>query len=610
MQSTMTNDILHGTELWLRDFEAALEARDSEALGDLFADEAYLRDNGVLTWDLRQLHGRAAVQEVLSALAAEIRPQDLRIAAGWPAPSVTGEGDNLAVEAFFDFNTASGVGVGLLNGVPDSSSPYGFAVRALYTRLEGLRDLEEPALHPRGQGFAAGSPGETWSEHRRRVRGYADGEPEVLIVGAGQAGLVAAAFLRQFGVDALLVDRHERVGDNWRTRYDALALHNPVEMNGFPFLPFPRHYPEYLPKDMVGEWLEIYARYLDLNVWGSTEFRGAEYDEAAGRWEAKLGLADGIERVLRPLHIIHATGGIGGKPYVPKLPGLASFGGEVMHSSRYARAEDHGARRAIVVGTGSSGHDISLDLHDHGVEVTMVQRGPVVVNHVETANLAYAGYIDPEQTTALVDIRYGVGLINPLREAASRQYHQMAKQIDAELLAELEAAGLRLGDGVKGQGWLDLFLRTGGGYYLNTGASRAIADGGIKVLQAERIVEFVENGAKLDDGTVLEADLVILATGYQNRQVEIAEQFGEEVAERVGPVARLDEEGEWAAMWGQSGQRGLWITGGGINQIRPGSKILSLLVKADIDGRIPESFRRPPKNSAAQPGFLSALGVE
>jgi hypothetical protein len=229
---------------------------------------------------------------------------------------------------------------------------------------------------------------------------------------------------------------------------------------------------------------------------------------------------------------------------------------------------------------------------------------------VDTANLAYAGYIDPKQTTELVDIRYGVGLINPMREAASHQYHQMAKELDAELLGELEAAGLRLGDGVEGRGWLDLFLRTGGGYYLNTGASAAIAGGGIKILQADRIVEFVEDGAKFDDGTVLEADLVILATGYQNRQVEIAEQFGEEVAERVGPIARLDDEGEWAAMWCQSGQPGLWITGGGINQIRPGCRVLALLVKADIDGRIPGSFRRQPKNRGAQSGFLSALPVD
>jgi putative flavoprotein involved in K+ transport len=431
----------------------------------------------------------------------------------------------------------------------------------------------------------------------------------VLVVGAGQAGLVAAAHLEQLGVSVLLAEANERVGDNWRNRYDSLTLHNPVEMNGFPYLPFPRHFPEYLPKDTMGDWLETYARYLDLNVWTSTRFLTGTYDEPARRWTATLRRGDGTERVIRPAHIILATGGIGGQPAVPELPGLASFTGPVLHSSQFASPADHPVSKAIIIGTGTSAHDIALDLYEAGVDVTMVQRGLVVVNNVDTANLAYAGYIDPSIPTELVDIRYGIGLINPLREAASRQYHQFAKGLDAELLKGLEAAGLRLGDGVNGQGWLDLFLRTGGGYYLNKGASEVIIDGGIKILQFDRITEFVANGAQLDDGTVLQADIVILATGYQNRNVDVAEQFGAEVAARVGEIAKLDAEGEWAPLWGQTGQRGLWINGGGINQIRPGSQRLALLIRADLDGLIPDSFRRPAKNSAARPAYEPATAT-
>jgi lysine/ornithine N-monooxygenase len=125
--------------------------------------------------------------------------------------------------------------------------------------------------------------------------------------------------------------------------------------------------------------------------------------------------------------------------------------------------------------------------------------------------------------------------------------------------------------------------------------------------QCDRVIEFVPNGVKFDDGTILEADLVVLATGYQNRKVEVADQFGKEVAERVGDIARLDEEGEWANMWGQTGQRGLWINGGGINQIRPGSERLALLIKADLAGLIPDSFRRPAKDSNDRWGYESVL---
>jgi putative flavoprotein involved in K+ transport len=377
-------------------------------------------------------------------------------------------------------------------------------------------------------------------------------------------------------------------------------------MNEFPFLAYPAHYPEFLPKDVMADWLETYARYLDLNVWSSTEFLGAEYDEESGTWVATVRQADGTERVLNPQHIILATGGIGGRPSVPDLPGLSSFDGLVMHSSAYGKAADFGVKQAIVVGTATSAHDIALDLYENGVEVTMVQRGPVVVNQVETANLAYGEHLDPTVPRELVDLRDGMVQIKPIREAAYRAYHAFAKSRDAELLDGLTAAGMRVGDGFEGQGWPDLFQRTGGGFYLNKGASDVIVGGGIKVLPYDRIIEFVGTGVDLDDGTTLQADMVVLATGYQNRVVEVADQFGVEVAQRVGEIARWDEEGEWSTMWGQTGQRGLWINGGAILHIRPGSRLLALLIRADIDGRIPDSFRRPPRNSDARPAYEPA----
>jgi putative flavoprotein involved in K+ transport len=368
-----------------------------------------------------------------------------------------------------------------------------------------------------------------------------------------------------------------------------LNLHNPIEMNHFPFLPFPEHYPEYLPKDVLADWLEIYARYFDLNIWCSTSFESAVREEENDRWSVTVTRGDGTRRELHPQHVILATGGIGGRPNIPALPGLDTFTGEVIHSSGFTGGERYAGRRALVVGVGSSGHDISLDLSRNGCEVTMIQRSPTIVNHVATANLAYASYFDGTPAR-LVDLRYGVGLISPLRTAASREYHQLAKDQDADLLAGLAAAGMALGDGHEGAGWLDLFLRKGGGYYLNVGASEAIIEGAISVVQYADIEEFVASGARLRDGTALEADLVVLATGYQNRSVEVADWFGEEVAQRVGEIARLDDEGEWKNVWRQTAQRGLWFNGGGINQVRPGSRVLALLVKATLEGLIPQSM--------------------
>ena len=122
-------------------------------------------------------------------------------------------------------------------------------------------------------------------------------------------------------------------------------------------------------------------------------------------------------------------------------------------------------------------------------------------------------------------------------------------------------------------------------------------------MRFDRVVSFVENGVKLDDGSVLQTDMIVLATGYQSRKAEVADVFGQDVADNVGEIARLDREGEWSSMWSQSGQRGLWFNGGGINQMRPGSQRLALLIKADLDGLIPDSFRRPPKQSGRSAAY-------
>ncbi|KAF5710885.1 flavin-binding monooxygenase [Fusarium mundagurra] len=599
-----SSDIRRQVNTWLGDFEYALKTNDKNGLKSLFAETSYFRDNGAFTWDFRQFSGRDHLISILLSANKDIQATKFKLSSYWPEPQVhqgaIGSTSLSVLEAFADFETASGKAVAVLNAFHDPQSPGRLRVFALYTRLEDLKTAKPPTANPRGNGFTPNHDGETWQENHDRKRRYDDSDPEVLIVGSGQAGVMVAAHLEQLGVSPLIIDKNSRVGDNWYKRYDSLTLHNPLEMNDFPYLQFPKHYPEYLSKDLMGQWLAIYTEYMDLNVWTSTELVHADYDQESNTWLATIKRANGIERILRPRHIILATGGIGGKPVVPQLPGLSSFKGEVMHSSAYTKASDHGSpRRAVIVGAATSAHDIALDLYNNNVETTMLQRGPVVVVNMDTANLAYSGYIDPKVPTELVDIQYGIGLINSIREARSQAYHAKATQIDANLIKGLTEAGFNVGSGVKAMGWLDLFLRTGGGYYFNKGTSDIIIKGGIKVEQYSRLVEFVPDGVKLDDGEVIKADLVVLATGYQNRKAEVVDWFGEEVADKVGDIARLDEEGEWSNIWSQTGQRGLWFNGGGINQVRPGSRRLALLVKADLDGLITPRFRRRPKTSSS-----------
>ena len=90
----------------------------------------------------------------------------------------------------------------------------------------------------------------------------------MLVIGGGQSGLCIAARLKQLHVDTLIVDREQRIGDNWRKRYHALTLHNQVQVNHLPYMQFPPNWPTYIPKDKLANWFEAYveahgAEFLD-----------------------------------------------------------------------------------------------------------------------------------------------------------------------------------------------------------------------------------------------------------------------------------------------------------------------------------------------------------
>ena len=120
--------------------------------------------------------------------------------------------------------------------------------------------------------------------------------------GAGQAGLTIAARLKMLSVKSLIVDREERVGDNWRTRYHQLVLHDPVWFDHLPYLPFPENWPIFTPKDKLGDWFESYVKLLELNAWTQTSITKSSWDEAAGKWTVTLNRVRDGKTETRVLH--------------------------------------------------------------------------------------------------------------------------------------------------------------------------------------------------------------------------------------------------------------------------------------------------------------------
>jgi cation diffusion facilitator CzcD-associated flavoprotein CzcO len=427
--------------------------------------------------------------------------------------------------------------------------------------------------------------GDNWLDERVKAREHAGRDPEVIIVGAGQSGLALAARLTAIGVDTLLVEANARVGDNWRHRYHSLTLHNEVWANSLPYMPFPDTWPTFVPKDKLAGWLEYYAEAMELNVWTSTSFAGASWDEATGRWTVRLEQPDGPGREVQTAQLVLASGAVSGPPKMPALPGLGGFRGQVMHSTDFTSGTAWQGKRAVVVGTGNSGHDVAQDLFSNGAEVTMIQRGPTcVVSLVPSGTMVYAIYSEgPAEDIDLIT----AAIPYPVLQDAYQWLTRKTCALDADLLGRLHAAGFRTDFCEDNTGFHMKYLRQGGGYYINVGCSDLIADRKIGLVQAADLETFTADGLRLRDGSEISGDLVVLATGYENQRESIRRLLGDEVADRVGPVWDHDDEGFMNGMWKRTGQPGLWLMGGALMEGRLWSRFLALQIRADLQGMLP-----------------------
>jgi len=562
---------------WLGRFQAALDTADADAIAGLFATECHWRDILAFTWNLRTASGAAAIAARLAAHAPAVRAHGLALAARRTAPRRMTRAGTESIEAIFAFETATGPCSGVVRLVSEAGETRAWT---LMTTLDEIRGHEDPANGSRWQDvdWKRNFGGENWLDRRRKAAAYADRDPAVLVVGASQSGMTIAARLSLLGVDTLVIDRDARIGDSWRKRYHALTLHNETRVNHLPYMPFPRSWPVFIPKDMLANWFELYAEAMELNVWTGTELAAGTWDEAAGCWDVVLKRADGTERRMRPRHIVMANG-VSSIPIMPDLPGLKEFRGTVRHSGAHGSGLDWVGKRALVLGTGTSGHDVAQDLAVSGAaEVTLVQRRPTLVVSLKEAQGPYALYDEeiPFEDKDLLAISFPF----PIYARAHQQMTIRNAEADRELLEGLKARGFRLTSGPDGTGWQIMYQSRGGGYYFDAGCSQMIVDGRVGLMQFDDIARFGPDGAMMKDGTTKPADLIVLATGYEGQAAAARRLFGDAVGDRVGKVWGYDEEGELHGMWRPTGQPGLWFHAGGLAQCRIFSKVLALQIKA------------------------------
>jgi putative flavoprotein involved in K+ transport len=361
-------------------------------------------------------------------------------------------------------------------------------------------------------------------------------DADVLVVGAGPAGLAVAACLRRRGVDVLVVDRGSAVGDSWRKRYDRLHLHTPRVQSALPGLAIPRRFGRWVAKDDVARYLRQYAEHHGLIPRFGTEVRRLEQD--GNSWKAH---SDGPPLQVR--HVVIATG-YNREPVQPDWPGQDSFGGELLHASAYATPEPYRGKDVLVVGAGNTGAEIAADLAQGGAaRVWLAVRTPPNV---------VPRQLGPIPTTLLaISMDFSPAwLADPINRFLQRRF-----------VGDLTRYGLPAPrSGVVTQ------MRA-------TGVTPTIDVGLIEELRAGRITpvaalaRFDGGAAVLADGSRLQPDAVIAATGYTTG-----------LAPMVGHLGVLDDRGRPLAHGARRSVPGLRFVG-------LSNPLKGLLLQINLDAR-------------------------
>ncbi|KAF5363122.1 hypothetical protein D9757_011716 [Collybiopsis confluens] len=553
---------------------------------NLFLEDSFWRDILALTSDTRTFIGSSKIKALLDARGDFIQssssssPQILQDPHNRPV--ITNIFPDLIFLQFtFGFETPVGTAIGIARLVPGESDHGQWRAYTVFTALESLKNVVEKI----GAHRETVPVVEPWDDVRQKQIDFADGDPDVLVIGAGHTGLEMAAHLKHLGVDALVVDKNPRIGDN------LIQLHTSPSQPGnhpgydaLPYLNFPTSWPVYpnarkatnlppFPFDKLANFLEAYAETLELSVWTSSFLTSSSWNDSTKSWEVIISRGGGElkGRKMNVKHIVFGTGFGGGVPNMPGVANKDKFKGQVFHSSNFKSAREFRGKKAIVVGACNSGHDIAQDFQRNGVDVTMYQRSSTYVISAKCIAAILGGLYNEESNTEYSD-RVNASLPFPVIELLQkRATPALADTVDKELLNNLNKVGFKTNLGPGNAGIFPLLFTKAGGYYIDTGGSQDIIDGKIKLKNGSAIKEFKETGLAFEDGETLEADVIVFATGYGDSKDSIAPVLGKQVVERMTPIWGLDEEGEVNGIWKDTG----------VEEI-----------KAKLDGTLPPKLER------------------
>ncbi|TGR33405.1 MULTISPECIES: NAD(P)/FAD-dependent oxidoreductase [unclassified Mesorhizobium] len=310
-----------------------------------------------------------------------------------------------------------------------------------------------------------------------------DETTKVAIIGAGPAGLAVAACLRQAGVDFVMLEKEQQAAPAWRRHYDRVHLHTTKRYSSLPFVPFPKDYPRYVPRHLVVEYLDAYAKRFDLEPRFSETVRAITREGRGWRVESTSG-------ALRAWHVVIASG-YNAEPLLPKFAGIDAFKGKTLHSADYRNATPFAGQSVLVVGMGNTGAEIALDLAEGGARPTISVRDGV--------------HIVPRELFGVP-----IQMVGMATRLGPRRINDALFPLILDLvLGRLEKFGLRRPK----QGLLQQIALASRIPVIDVGTIGKIREGAIKV--APDIAEISERGARFVDGGHGEFDAILFATGYR-----------------------------------------------------------------------------------------------
>ena len=330
---------------------------------------------------------------------------------------------------------------------------------------------------------------------------------QVVVVGCGPAGLAVSACLMERGVSPLVLDKADRIASAWRGHYDRLHLHTTRDQSHLPGRPFPEHWPQYLPRAQVVEYLDDYAQAFGMDPRLNTAVRRVERDGESG-WRMSL---EGGE-TIRASHVVMATG-FNRVPHEPRWPGMEAFGGRVRHSVHYRDGSDLAGRTVLIVGMGNTGAEIALDVLEHGGRPVISVRGPV--NIVPRDILGR-----PTAKTALLLAKLPPRIADPI----------------GTLLRRLAVGDLRRwGIDTPQMPPLAQLREEGRTPVVDVGTVKQIKRGNIRVVGP--IQAFCASGVELETQELMECEEVVLATGYRSATDELVPEIRHVLDRRGHPPA-------------------------------------------------------------------------